>query len=148
VSQAIAFVLFNRMSDLFTSLLSFEYRSNFVVNFVGISISKVVVWLQSTCVGVNPIALQSLLLYIPSYLIGIPICIQFFCFSFEYRLFDRKIRLPFRASFQNLLFDFNPLALKSIRLLSNISNCRYSSDLFRPIWSEFRFGVFFRLVLV
>jgi len=49
--------------------------------------------------------------------------------------------------FKNLLFDFNPLALKSIRLLSNNSCCIESSNLFLPI-SAFRFGFFFGLILV
>ena len=38
-----------------------------------------------------------------------------------------------------MLFDFNPPVLESICLLYNTSYCRDSSNLFRPICSEFRF---------
>jgi len=55
-NQAIYFVLFDRSSDLLTSLLSFEYRSNFVVNFVRISNTRTccltsidLLWSQSDC---------------------------------------------------------------------------------------------------
>ena len=63
-SWVIYFVLFNRIFDLLTSLLFTSRLSEFRSNFVRIfDFQKLVVWLQSTWLGVNPIAFQYLLLY-------------------------------------------------------------------------------------